>query len=203
MTAAHARAAASARRLVRRLALVAAVAFFLGFGLVPLYEIACEKVFGIKLDGAPVAQEAAVAGGVDDSRWVTVQFDATVNSRLGWEFEPKVRNMRVRPGQLVEAWYEAANPSAVPLVGNAVPSVAPSTASMYFNKTECFCFTEHTLQPGESKRWPVVFVIDPKLPKDVSTITLSYTFFRALDAQPRAEGARRSADAGSVPAPVN
>ena len=177
MTAAHARAAASARRLVRRLALVAAVAFFLGFGLVPLYEIACETVFGIKLDGAPVAQEAAVAGGVDDSRWVTVQFDATVNSRLGWEFEPKVRNMRVRPGQLVEAWYEAANPSAVPLVGNAVPSVAPSTASMYFNKTECFCFTEQLLGPGERRGMPVRFVVDPKLPPEVRTITLGYAFY--------------------------
>lgn len=171
------RAAESARRLVKRLALVACVAFFLGFGLVPLYEIACEKVFGIKLDGDPVAQEAAVAPGIDESRWVTVQFDATVNSKLGWEFHPKVRNIQVRPGQLVEAWYEATNPAATALVGNAVPSVAPSTASMYFNKTECFCFTEQLLGAGETRDMPVRFVVDPKLPPEVRTITLGYVFY--------------------------
>ncbi|MCE3004440.1 MAG: cytochrome c oxidase assembly protein [Xanthomonadaceae bacterium] len=171
------RAAESARRLVKRLALVACMAFFLGFGLVPLYEIACEKVFGIKLDGDPVAQEAAVAPGIDESRWVTVQFDATVNSKLGWEFHPKVRNIQVRPGQLVEAWYEATNPAATALVGNAVPSVAPSTASMYFNKTECFCFTEQLLGAGETRDMPVRFVVDPKLPPEVRTITLGYVFY--------------------------
>jgi cytochrome c oxidase assembly protein subunit 11 len=177
MNAAQEKASASARRLVKRLGLVAAAAFFLGFGLVPLYEIACEKVFGIKLDGDPVAQASAVAAGVDTSRWVTVQFDATVNSKLGWEFHPKVRNIQVRPGELVEAWYEATNPAATPLVGNAVPSVAPSTASMYFNKTECFCFTEQLLGPGETRDMPVRFVVDPKLPPEVRTITLGYVFY--------------------------
>lgn len=177
MNAAQEKASASARRLVKRLGLVAATAFFLGFGLVPLYEIACEKVFGIKLDGDPVAQEVAVAPGVDESRWVTVQFDATVNSKLGWEFHPKVRNIQVRPGQLVEAWYEATNPAPTALVGNAVPSVAPSTASMYFNKTECFCFTEQLLGPGETRDMPVRFVVDPKLPPEVRTITLGYVFY--------------------------
>lgn len=167
----------SARRLVGRLALVAAGAFFLGFGLVPLYEIACEKVFGIKLDSDPVASDTAAAVRVDESRWVTVQFDATVNSKLGWQFQPRVRSMKVHPGQLVEAWYEASNPADRALVGNAVPSIAPSNASAFFNKTECFCFTEQKLGPGESRAMPVRFVVDPKLPADVRTITLGYVFY--------------------------
>jgi cytochrome c oxidase assembly protein subunit 11 len=177
MNAAQEKASASARRLVKRLAVVAGCAFFLGFGLVPLYEIACEKVFGIKLDGNPVAQDAATAGGVDTSRWVTVQFDATVNSRLGWQFAPRVRSIRVHPGELVEAWYDATNPAPTALVGNAVPSIAPSSASMYFNKTECFCFTEQLLGAGETRGMPVRFVVDPKLPPEVRTITLGYVFY--------------------------
>ena len=197
MNAAQERAAASARRLVKRLGLVAAAAFFLGFGLVPLYEIACEKVFGIKLDGTPVAQESAVAGGVDTSRWVTVQFDATVNSKLGWQFEPRVHSMQVRPGELVEAWYDATNPADTALVGNAVPSVAPSTASMYFNKTECFCFTEQLLAAGESRGMPVRFVVDPKLPPEVRTITLGYVFYLNDTATQRVAAAARAATPAS------
>jgi cytochrome c oxidase assembly protein subunit 11 len=161
--------------MVRKLAIVAGVAFFLGFGLVPLYEIACEKVFGIRLAGDPVAETAAAA--VDESRWVTVQFDASVNSKLGWDFKPRVRNLRVRPGEVVEAWYDASNPAATALVGNAVPSVAPASASMYFNKTECFCFTEQLLAAGETRGMPVRFMVDPKLPREVTTITLAYVFY--------------------------
>lgn len=167
--------AASARAMVRRLAVVAGVAFFLGFGLVPLYEIACEKVFGIRLAGDPAAESATVV--VDESRWVTVQFDASVNSKLGWDFKPRVRNLRVRPGEVVEAWYDASNPAATALVGNAVPSVAPASASMYFNKTECFCFTEQLLAAGETRGMPVRFMVDPKLPREVTTITLAYVFY--------------------------
>jgi cytochrome c oxidase assembly protein subunit 11 len=167
--------AAAARAMVRKLAIVAGVAFFLGFGLVPLYEIACEKVFGIRLAGDPVAESATAA--VDESRWVTVQFDASVNSKLGWDFKPRVRNLRVRPGEVVEAWYDASNPAATALVGNAVPSVAPASASMYFNKTECFCFTEQLLAAGETRGMPVRFMVDPKLPREVTTITLAYVFY--------------------------
>jgi cytochrome c oxidase assembly protein subunit 11 len=173
---ARATPAAAARAMVRKLVVVAGVAFFLGFGLVPLYEIACEKVFGIRLAGEPAAESGAVAM-VDESRWVTVQFDASVNSKLGWEFKPRVRNLRVRPGEVIEAWYDASNPAAIPLVGNAVPSVAPSSASMYFNKTECFCFTEQLLGAGERRGMPVRFVVDPKLPREVTTITLAYVFY--------------------------
>jgi cytochrome c oxidase assembly protein subunit 11 len=119
---------------------------------------------------------AAIA--VDRTRLVTVQFDATVNSGLAWTFKPKLHSIQVHPGELTEVWYEARNTTSGSVVGNAVPSVAPSTASMYFNKTECFCFTEQRLDAGESRDMPVRFMIDPKLPPEVQTVTLGYVFYR-------------------------
>lgn len=162
------------RTLVRKLALAAGAAFFLGFGLVPLYDIACQKVFGIRFaEGAVAVQPVAV----DSSRLVTVQFDASVNSALDWQFRPRLASIKVHPGQLTEAWFEAGNPAARAVVGNAVPSVAPAAASIYFNKTECFCFTEQVLAAGETRELPVRFMIDPKLPPEVTTITLGYVFY--------------------------
>jgi cytochrome c oxidase assembly protein subunit 11 len=163
--------------VVRRLLVVVAAAFFLGFALVPLYEIACEKVFGIKLDGAGVTASEARAMTVDPSRTIRVRFDATVNSALDWEFAPKHRVVEVHPGQLTQAWFTATNRASHPVVGNAVPSVAPNTASIYFNKTECFCFTEQLLAGGETRDMPVVFVIDPAIPREVRELTLGYAFF--------------------------
>ena len=170
------RASANAK-LTRRLLAVAGGAFLFAFTLVPLYRIACEQVFGIKLaDGAANAGEVG-AMVVDRSRTVTVQFDANVSDGLGWSFAPGVPSMEVHPGEPAETWFVAANPADVAIVGNAVPSVAPNEASAYFAKTECFCFTEQLLRGQETRRMPVKFVIDPKLPADVSTITLSYRFF--------------------------
>src|SRR5690606_11708741 len=100
-----------------------------------------------------------------------------VNSRLPWAFAPEVSRIEVHPGALTEVWFDATNTSAEAIVGNAVPSVAPSAASLYFNKTECFCFTEQKLDGGESRRMPVRFVVDPRLPDHVKTLTLSYTFY--------------------------
>ncbi|MDW8479085.1 MAG: cytochrome c oxidase assembly protein [Xanthomonadales bacterium] len=113
----------------------------------------------------------------DESRTVIVEFDATVNSRLPWAFRPLVRRMAVHPGRLYEARYLATNLAGESTVGNAVPSVAPNAANLYFLKTECFCFTEQLLAPGESREMPVRFVIDPALPASVRTVTLSYQFF--------------------------
>jgi cytochrome c oxidase assembly protein subunit 11 len=191
------RAAAATRKLVRRLALAAGLAFFLGFGLVPLYEIACEKVFGIRLDDDVATATVPSSAEVDTSRWVTVQFDAAVNSGLDWRFSPRQTSIRVHPGQLVEAWFDASNPAMQAVVGNAVPSVAPAAASMYFNKTECFCFTEQLLAAGETRGMPVRFVVDPKLPPEVGTITLGYVFYRNDTAT------RRLADAGAATAPAS
>ena len=165
------------RLVVKRALVVAAIAFVFCFSLVPLYRIACEVVFGIKLQEGAVGEAQAASYHVDESRWVTVEFVASVNSQLPWTFTPDVPTMKVHPGQPAEALFHAQNNAAMAIVGNAVPSVAPSTASSFFNKTECFCFTEQLLAAGERKPMPVKFVIDPALPTDVSTVTLSYTFY--------------------------
>ena len=164
-----------------RLAGVAVLAFAFTFSLVPLYRIACEKVFGIRLEGGTGQARVgtgAVAGEARKARTVTVQFDGGVNSKLPWAFQPEQLTMQVVPGELYEAKYFARNDSERPIVGSAVPSVAPARASGYFTKTECFCFTAQTLQAGESRDMPVRFIVDPDLPPDVKTITLSYTFFK-------------------------
>lgn len=154
---------------------VALAAFLFTFSMVPLYRLACQKVFGIRLEQGPVAAAASAQGG---GRWVTVQFDGAVNSKLPWKFAPEQHSMRVQVGRPYQALYYAHNVSDHAIVGNAVPSVAPARASGYFNKTECFCFTAQTLQAGESRDMPVQFVIDPSLPADIKTVTLSYTFFK-------------------------
>ena len=159
-----------------KMVLVALAAFAFTFALVPLYRIACEKVFGIRLErGASDGNTAAVAG---KARELTIQFDGGVNSKLPWKFKPQQLTMTVRPGEQYEAMYVAQNTSDRAIVGSATPSVAPARASGYFNKTECFCFTAQTLAAGESREMPVRFIVDPNLPADVKTITLSYTFFK-------------------------
>jgi cytochrome c oxidase assembly protein subunit 11 len=112
---------------------------------------------------------------VDTSRTITVEFDA--NARGPWEFKPAVNSMQVHPGEMATVMYEFRNVQNRTMAAQAIPSYAPMQASAHFNKLECFCFNEYTLKPGESKSWPVVFYVDSKLPKDVTTITLSYTFF--------------------------
>ena len=171
-----------------KLAGVALAAFAFTFSLVPLYRIACEKVFGIRLEGGTGQARAGTAVTAADARkarTVTVQFDGGVNSRLPWAFQPEQLTMEVVPGELNEALYFARNDGDRAIVGSAVPSVAPARASGYFTKTECFCFTAQTLQAGEQRDMPVRFIVDPDLPADVKTITLSYTFFKndAMTAQ--------------------
>lgn len=156
---------------------VSLAAFGFAFSLVPLYRIACEKVFGVRLEQGPVTA-AKVGAQVVQDRWITVQFDGGVNSKLPWQFKPEQMTMKVQPGKQYEALYFARNTSDHAIVGSAVPSVAPARASGYFNKTECFCFTAQTLAAGESREMPVRFIVDPSLPAGVKTITLSYTFFK-------------------------
>lgn len=156
---------------------VALAAFAFTFALVPLYRIACEKVFGIRLEKSAV-DGADVAAASNAARTITVQFDGGVNSKLPWKFHPQQLTMQVRPGQLYETTYYARNTSDRAIVGNAVPSVAPSRASGYFSKTECFCFTAQTLKAGQARDMPVRFIVDPELPAEVNIITLSYTFYK-------------------------
>lgn len=168
---------------------VALAAFGFAFALVPIYRIACEKVFGVRLEQGPAQVRADATARKE--RWITVQFDGGVNSKLPWHFKPEQTTMQVQPGRQYEALYFASNEGDRAIVGNAVPSVAPARASGYFSKTECFCFTAQTLQAGESRDMPVRFIVDPDLPAGVKTITLSYTFYKN-DAQTAALNAGKA-----------
>jgi len=176
-------------RMVGKLCVVAAGMFAFGYALVPLYEKICE-ITGINI---LALGEKQIPGGatrtpgntqVDTSRTITVEFDA--NSRGPWEFRPAQRSIQVHPGELATVMYEFQNVQNRRMAAQAIPSYAPRQSASHFNKLECFCFKEYTLQPGEAKTWPVAFVIDPKLPKDVTTITLSYTFFEVGGKTPAA-----------------
>ena len=168
------------RRLLFKLLVVTVLMFGFGYALVPMYKSICEAL-GINvltLSEDRSSSWVAKAGGntqIDATRLVSVEFDANVHGP--WEFHPAKRSLQVHPGEMTTVEYEFRNVQNRTMKAQAIPSYAPMQASPYFNKLECFCFSEWTLAPGESKRWPVVFVIDPKLPKDVTTITLSYTFF--------------------------
>jgi cytochrome c oxidase assembly protein subunit 11 len=166
-------------RMVRKLVVVTAGMFAFGYALVPIYNAICEmtgiNVLAIGERDIPGAKSNVTNTQVDVSRTITVEFDA--NSRGPWEFKPEKRSMQVHPGQMATVMYEFQNMQNRKMSAQAIPSYAPQQASPYFNKVECFCFNQYTLEPGEKKEWPVAFVIDPKLSKDVTTITLSYTFF--------------------------
>lgn len=162
---------------LKKIVLVALGSFVFAFSLVPIYRIACEKVFGIRLEQGPTGEQRIAGYTPDPKRVVTVQFDTSVNSRLPWRFSADRFEMKVHPGELAEATFHAANLSNTAIVGQAVPSIAPSSASAFFSKTECFCFTQQLLHAGEERVMPVRFIVDPALPRDVTTLTLSYTFF--------------------------
>jgi cytochrome c oxidase assembly protein subunit 11 len=132
----------------------------------------------------PGSSRAAPNSQIDTTRTITVEFDA--NARGPWEFKPAQRSLQVHPGELATVMYEFRNVQDRAMSAQAIPSYAPKQATSHFNKIECFCFNEYQLQPGEAKSWPVVFYIDPKLPKDVRTITLSYTFFEVGGKTPAA-----------------
>ncbi len=161
-------------RLVAKLLVVVLAMFGFGYALVPLYEIICE-VTG--LNGKTGQVSLAGVTGPDTSRVITVRFTATVNSAAPWDFQPNDRVMEVHPGGLYETSYQAKNRTGHLLVGQAAPSVVPREASLYFNKTECFCFTRQEFGPDEVRDMPVQFVIDRNIPAHIETLVLSYTFF--------------------------
>ena len=173
-------------RMVGKLAVVAAGMFAFGYAMIPLYRAICEAtgINILSLSERQVPGNGAAGAGalksvantqVDLSRTITVEFDA--NARGPWYFKPAQSSIQVHPGQLTTVMYEFQNVQDRRMAAQAIPSYAPRQATPYFTKLECFCFNQYTLEPGEKKTWPVAFVIDPKLPKDVTTITLSYTFF--------------------------
>ena len=163
---------AANRTLLARLSVVVVAMFGFGYLMVPFYEKFCE-VTGIRNIGR--ADEAANTQ-VDTKRTVRVELDGNVRN-LPWQFQPKEPLVSVHPGELRQVVFEVVNATGRAIMGQAIPSYAPQHAAQYFRKLDCFCFATQTLQPGERREMPVVFVIDPKLPDDLSTITLSYTFF--------------------------
>ncbi len=167
-------------RLVRRLLLLVVVMFAFGFALVPLYDVMC-KAFGINGKTAGAYQGTQT---VDAQRQVRVQFLATNASGMSWEFHPKSDQISVNPGATQQMLFVAFNPTDHPMTAQAVPSISPSKAAAYFHKTECFCFTQQVLQPGERIEMPVRFIVDRDLPADVRHLTLAYTLFDITSRQP-------------------
>ena len=164
------------RRVGLKLAGVAMVMFVFGYALVPLYDVFCEAT---GLNGKTGRAEATVGDKVDRERWVTVEFTGNSMSGLPWEFRSLQKTLRVHPGEVAVAYYEARNTAGEAITGQAVPSVAPNRAATHFKKIECFCFSQQQLKAGERKKMPVRFVVGTDLPKEVGTVTLSYAFFNA------------------------
>ena len=166
-------------KMVGKLVVVTAGMFAFGYALIPIYKHICEmtgiNILALGEKQVPGTSTVKANSQVDTSRTITVEFDA--NARGPWEFKPAQASIQVHPGQLATVMYEFQNVQNRQMAAQAIPSYAPRNAAAHFNKLECFCFTQYTLQPGEKKQWPVAFVIDPRLPRDVTTITLSYTFF--------------------------
>ncbi len=165
---------ATNRVTLRKLVVIVVMMFGFGYALVPFYAKICEAT-GIQNLLSP-DKVTAVNTQVDTSRTVTIEFDASIR-QLPWDFKPEVVSIKAHPGELVNVMYDISNTTGREMAGQAIPSYAPRVAAQYFHKLECFCFAKQTLGPHESRRMPVVFVVDPNLPADVHTITLSYTFF--------------------------
>jgi cytochrome c oxidase assembly protein subunit 11 len=165
--------------VLRKLAVVTLAMFGFGYALVPMYRAICEytgiNVLALAEQAVPGMRAVPTNTQIDTSRLITVEFDA--NSRGPWEFRPEQRSVQIHPGEVVTVLYEFQNTQNRRMSAQAIPSYAPQQAASHFNKLECFCFQQYTLDAGEKKSWPVVFVVDPKLSADVKTITLSYTFF--------------------------
>ncbi len=168
-------------KMLGKLAVITVGMFGFGYALIPIYKHICEitglNILALGERDLPGKSSLARPGNtqVDTSRLITVEFDANV--RGPWDFKPEKRSIQVHPGELTTVLYEFQNIQNRTMAAQAIPSYAPKQAASHFNKLECFCFNQYTLAPGEKKQWPVAFVIDPRLSKDVTTITLSYTFF--------------------------
>ncbi len=188
--------------VLRKLAVVTVAMFGFGYALVPMYRAICEytgiNVLALAEQAVPGMRAAPTNTQIDTTRLITVEFDA--NSRGPWEFRPAQRFLQVHPGEVVTVLYEFQNTQNRRMSAQAIPSYAPQQAAAHFNKLECFCFQQYTLDAGEKKSWPVVFVVDPKLSADVKTITLSYTFFEVGAKTPTAPTALQGP---SAPAAVN
>ncbi len=158
--------------LFRRLAVIAVGMFGFGFALVPFYEKICQVTGLRNIAQADVVTNTQVVAG----RTVRIELDSNLRG-LPWTFKPLENVVSVHPGEVRQVVYEVSNTTDRPITGQAIPSYGPQYAAQYFQKLECFCFAKQMLQPGETRKMPVVFVVDPKAPEELVTITLSYTFF--------------------------
>ena len=198
-------------RMVGKLLVITCGMFAFGYALVPIYKAICEatgiNILALSERNVPGQAGTSALGGretklasntqIDKSRSITVEFDA--NARGPWEFKPAQRSITVHPGELATVMYEFQNVQNRRMAAQAIPSYAPRQAGAHFNKLECFCFQQYVLEPGEKKQWPVAFVIDPRLSKDVTTITLSYTFFEVGSKTPPAPSAKFSPTTPAAP----
>ncbi len=166
----------SNRFRIAHLFLIPLVMFGFGYLMVPIYNIFCDLT-GLNGKTGSISVPRAQALEVDEDRLVRVEFLGSLNQTAPWEFGPEVSSMMVNPGKSYRTHYIATNQMPAVMVGQAIPSVAPSKAASYFNKIECFCFNRQTFAAHEQKQMPLIFVVDAKLPDDVNTVTLSYTFF--------------------------
>ncbi|VAW51720.1 Cytochrome oxidase biogenesis protein Cox11-CtaG, copper delivery to Cox1 [hydrothermal vent metagenome] len=180
------------KKIVQNLMFVVLGMFCFGFALVPLYDVFCEYTGLNGKTGVQYVSEEQMQ--IDTTREIKVEFLANLNANMPWEFKPLKTAVRVHPGEATKVVYVAKNTSDRDIVGNAVPSVSPGIAAAYFQKTECFCFTEQVLKAGEEKIMPVVFIVDPAIDEDVHEITLSYTFF----IKPGSEDAKASVESRST-----
>lgn len=162
------------RQTLVKLLVVAVAMFGFGYAMVPFYRALCRA---LDLNGVIKADQPLANTQVDTGRTLVIEFDANLRSNLPWTFAPVEKSVSVHPGALTQVMFELRNRSDRTVTGQAIPSYGPQLAGRYFKKIDCFCFTQQTLAPGEVRRMPVVFVIEPGLPRDVNTVTLSYTFF--------------------------
>ncbi|MFZ6845657.1 cytochrome c oxidase assembly protein [Undibacterium sp. RuTC16W] len=161
--------------MLSKLLVIALLMFGFGYALVPIYKQICELTGVNILTPKDISVKEITNSQIDRSREVTIEFDA--NTQGPWRFRPTVSSMKVHPGEMAQVMYEVVNKQSYKMDAQAIPSYAPQQASAFFKKMECFCFKQQTLEANEARQMPVVFYIDPALPKDVKIITLSYTFF--------------------------
>lgn len=178
------------RRGVKKMLLIVVLMFGFGFAMVPLYNVICD-ITG--LNGKTSNQAAQAATSVDEARLVTVQFVTQTDAAMPWEFRPETRSVKIHPGEITLVKFYAKNDANTTVVGQAIPSVTPGIAAAHLKKTQCFCFDQQILAGGKAVDMPVIFYLDPALPKNINEITLSYTLYNVTE---RVEKSKDLAAAG-------
>ncbi|MBA6252999.1 MULTISPECIES: cytochrome c oxidase assembly protein [unclassified Colwellia] len=163
-------------QVIKKLVMIVFGMFAFGFALVPLYDVFCD-ITGLNGKTSTTAAAVYNVDQIDTKRIVTVQFISRTAQGIPWQFEPMVREIKVHPGEMKLVKFYAKNESTRDIIGQAVPSVSPGLAAAYFQKIECFCFTQQPLQANEEVEMALQFYVDPELPEDISTLTLSYTLY--------------------------